>query len=37
MNTDELLYQKETVLQTQKIINGPQNERKKEVGHGKMN
>ena len=29
MDTDELLYQRETVSQTQKIVNGPQKEKKK--------
>ena len=29
MDTDELLYQRETVSQTQKIINGPQKEKNK--------
>ena len=38
MDTDELLYQRETVSQTQKIVNGPQKEKKKKtVGQGVMN
>ena len=34
MDTDELLYQRETVSNTQKIINGPQKEKKKNCGIG---
>ena len=30
MDTDELLYQRGTVSQTQKTVNGPQKEKKKQ-------